>query len=1102
VLDFRLLGVLEVVDGERRLELGGAKQRSVLAILALHRGEPVSTDRLIDQLWGERAPATAAKTVQVYVSHLRKVLGEGAIRTQGRAYMLDVSGEQVDADRFQALAEEGRRALRAGDHAAAQRSLRRALELWRGPALADLAFERFAQAESSRLEEARLDALEDRFDADLALGEHAGVNAELEAAVEANPLRERLQAQLMLALYQSGRQAEALERYRIAQRSLRDELGIEPGPELKDLERRILAHDPDLDPRSKPGAMARLAGPSGPRPGAIIVVIGGVLLLGAAIGALVSGSSGSGVDVGANSVAVIDPASGAVEADVPVGTRPTFVAAGDGGLWVANIDDGSVSKLDPARRTVVGSLVPGGSVDGIGVGGGDLWIADVHKGGVAKVDPDFRKVVGRARISPGDPFGLAGPVAVGAGSVWVGDGNAAIARIDPRRLKLTDRIAVGNDPTAIAIDGSNVWVADDVDGTVTLIDAASGGVITTIPVGPSPGAIALGGGSVWVADSEADQVVRIDPQTRAVTATIAVGDQPTGIAVDEHGVWVANSLSDSVSRIDPSSNQVAQTVELGQSPYGLAFSDGKLWASVDTSLPPVAGGDDEPAATILESHDPSDTDPAAYFGESQRAYATCALLYNYPDQPAPAGSALQPEVAAGPPRISDGGRTYTFEIRPGYRFSPPSGEPVTAASFEREIERVLSPPLHSFGANIIRDIVGARAYANGDARTVRGLTAAGDRLTISLQHPSLDFIARISTPWFCAVPADTPTTVTGSSLIPSAGPYYLDAYVPNQSVVLRRNPNYDGPRQAVLDELDYKFGASPAHAIAAVQSGAADYYASGIVGSSFTPEQIAGFERRYGAHSEAALAGDQRFFVTPLLGVYYLLFNTHHPPFDDPRIRRAVNFAVDRAALARYPFASATGRPTDQFLPPGAPGFSDQAIYPLGGPDLERARALAGPLDVHAVLDVCNLPQCAQLGETVRADLAPLGIDIEVRKFAISALFRRVSDPSAPFDLTQYNYFADYPDPYDLINFLFHSGGMTSALFSDPALDRQMDTAAALRGDRRYRAYAKLDRELTTHVAPAVVYASGTVDSLFSARIGCQVDQPIYGIDLTRLCVR
>ena len=242
-MEFRILGPLEVwVDGEER-PIGGTKQRAVLAILLLDAGRVVSTDRLIDLLWAENPPATAATSLQNFVSQLRKTLGADVLRTTPPGYRLDIAPEQLDLERFRQMVE-GAKAQPARERAAA---LRMALGLWRGPALADLAFESFAEHEASRLEEVRLAALEDRIDADLECERYAELVGELESLVRDHPLRERFRGQLMIALYRSGRQAEALAAYQETRRHLVEELGIEPSAALQQLHGAILRQDAALE---------------------------------------------------------------------------------------------------------------------------------------------------------------------------------------------------------------------------------------------------------------------------------------------------------------------------------------------------------------------------------------------------------------------------------------------------------------------------------------------------------------------------------------------------------------------------------------------------------------------------------------------------------------------------------------------------------------------------------------------------------------------------------------------------------------------------------------------------------------------------------------
>jgi DNA-binding SARP family transcriptional activator len=427
VLEFRILGPLEVVEHDHLLALGGPK---LLAILLLHRGEVVSTDRLSDELWGERPPASAAKTVQAYVSNLRRALGDGLLVTRGHGYLLRTARGQLDVDRFEALVDAGRTAFADGDAGRSSERLREALALWRGPPLADFAYEPFAQAEAARLGEERLAALEDRIDADLALGRHATLVGELEALVHEHPLRERLQSQLMLALYRSGRQADALERYQQARRKLLDELGIEPGRELQELELAILNQDPELG-----GPSRRLPRPPPSRRGALLLALGGLILAGAAVAAVLSlggGTSSEPLLPAVDRVGIIDPRTGAVLTSVSVAGAPARLATDGREVWVAGDTSQTLQRIDPASP---GRVAPvNGFPSDLAMGEGALWMVDALHGTLVKVNPAYGTVVARTPLTGAarevaisdraafDPWS----VAAGAGGVWVSDGSPRV----------------------------------------------------------------------------------------------------------------------------------------------------------------------------------------------------------------------------------------------------------------------------------------------------------------------------------------------------------------------------------------------------------------------------------------------------------------------------------------------------------------------------------------------------------------------------------------------------------------------------------------------------------------------------------------------------
>jgi ABC-type transport system substrate-binding protein len=463
---------------------------------------------------------------------------------------------------------------------------------------------------------------------------------------------------------------------------------------------------------------------------------------------------------------------------------------------------------------------------------------------------------------------------------------------------------------------------------------------------------------------------------------------------------------------------------------------------------------------------------------------TCALLLR------PRRSGLKPEVAAGLPQISRNGKTYTFRIRHGFRFS--DGAPVRASAFGHAIDRMLAPEVKSPWAAYLVDIVGARRVLAGKATSPSGVVARGSSLVIRLERAVPDFSARTS--FLCAVPPNLPADREGVAVFAAAGPYYVADYRPNERVLLQRNRFYGGMRPQRVDEFDVDLRASSQEEVLdQVESGAADW-GWALPQVYFDPARR--LAAKYGVNRS-------RFFVEPGTTFRGYAFNTSRPLFrDNPALRRAVNFAIDRSALRRAAGGPLSSRLTDQYLPPGMPGFRDASIYPLSRPDLRRARALArGHIrDGKVLLYAPNLPNHLAFAQSIKQNLAKIGLDVRIKGIPLPAYFGGLM-ARGPYDLGFATWTPDYTDPYAVLNVQLDGrfvGATNWSRFESPKYNRLLRQAAALQGAARYRAYGALDVRLAGDAAPmvAVDYFNNAV--LVSSTLGC-VRQPF---DLAAVCLR
>jgi DNA-binding SARP family transcriptional activator/streptogramin lyase len=785
-LDFRLLGPLEVVRSGQALALGGAKAKALLALLVLHANEVVSRDRLIDALWEERPPGAADHSLDVQVSRLRKALApDEVLLTRSGGYVLQVGPEQIDARRFETLVGEGRRANATGEPNEALRALTSALALWRGPALGELGYQDFARVEVERLEELRLVATEERIDVELMLGHHDRLVPELESLSAKQPLRERLREQQMLALYRAGRQAEALRVYGDTRRGLVEELGIEPGPTLRDLEQAILRQDPELG-ASRPIRAARRRRIFA---GALAFAVGGGL---AAAIVLVAqgGAERAKATAQADSAVVLSAKTGSIVDEVSV--RGTVgVRFGAGSLWSVS-STGALTRIDPATGKVIATIGLGiVRAGGLAFGEGSLWITDANSPLLLRIDPAVNEVVDRFCLpTEGVVTTLTGGVAVGAGSVWVGHGafnpGAWVERLDPATGRVQHRFSIlGGDANSVGFGDGALWVGSQAADEVRKIDPRTNTIAFTKPLRPNShvSSIAVGGGFAWAAITP-DPVVWKVGRDGSIVETIELPAPAKSLTYADGAVWGAIGERGALVRIDPTTDAL-RTYTIGHDVTDVDVRSGLVAAAVQPNEQDLLGdihGDvvrvGVRSGTVFEIGDPNlpSTDPALYApwdkNLQQFDHATCAKLYDYPDVEGAAGRHVVPEVAAGYPTVSDGGRTVTIRTRDGFRFSPPSNEPVDAEAFRAAIERDVSP---KFASDYLdprwKLLVGAEAYNAGRTTHISGITADGDTLVLRLTAPVPDLPRVLALNTFCAVPPGTPIIAHGlDGPIPSAGP--------------------------------------------------------------------------------------------------------------------------------------------------------------------------------------------------------------------------------------------------------------------------------------------------------------------------------------------
>jgi len=1177
-MEIHVLGPLRVTRAGDPVHLP-AKQQRLLAILAMQPNRTVDADRLIFALWGDDAAPTAIKTLQSHVFQLRRLLAEGtgggetgsAVVTDGRGYRLAVDPTAIDATTFERLVRQGQA---AADPRHALEPLAKALALWRGPDCADVGDDPVATAEAERLGGLREWAFEEIVRIRLALADYEDLIPELRRAVSESPYREQLWADLMVALVRTGRRPESLVAYRDAQAALRRELDVDPSHELQELAARIRAGDPTLIASGRARETASVAAPvvraavdpsrvgvasdseaddrldpsptggtdlrhggSGRwwrilargrrRPVTIVAAVGLTLIVALSAARLLPATTTDGstptaedrpspavvptfVTVVNDSVGRLD-GGGTVVASVPVGTQPDGITLGAGSAWVTSAADNTVARLDTSSLTVIQRIPVGQDPAGIAFGFGAIWVANSGDRTVSRIDPTTDDVVDLI------PVGTA-PTGVAADDRWVWVTNRldhTLTRIDPSS-DTTSSFSVAATPLGVATAAGSVWVADTDSSAVVRIARESGVVRQTIPVGNGPSAIAASpeGDTVWVVNNGSGTVFRIDTATSTVTAAQEVGADPTGIAVGAGAVWVAVAASAEIVKLDRASGQLIGRFPVGASPRSLVVDPGSPLFTARIVEGSHRGGTLNVVAR--SGSFPSTPDPTyVEWYDRQFALLSNDALVAYKRVGGPDGLTLVPDLATSIPSPTDGGRTWTFQLRTGLTYS--NGAPVRPSDVPGSFERaVIAGNASQVGAGLMdaTGIIGSSACgAAPPCDLSRGITPddTAGTVTFHLAAANPAFPAVIT--GAVIVPAGTPLAESSQPL-PATGPYMVARFEAGRAIRLVRNPRFhewsrDAQPDGYPDEIVATVS-SLADPTTLVESGVADV----VVGDD-PPSATRLAQLRTRVPAQLHVAPSQR--------TWFEMMNTTIPPFNDARVRRAVNLAVDRQALVDIWGGPLSARIACQAIPPEFGGYQRYCPYTVApsasgtwlGPDLDAAHTLLEQAGVKGqpvtVWGIDDRGVHAAVARYFTGLLNRLGFRATTHLVKVETYFGGLADPASGVQMAGLWIKTNSRSGSEAIVGIFTCPDFPGypydgqpAGWCDRALDAKVSEALALDKTDPVEAnllWAEIDASVVDS-GPAVMPFNPTDVTLVSDRVGGFQHHPVHQVMLDQLWVR
>lgn len=837
-----------------------------------------------------------------------------------------------------------------------------------------------------------------------------------------------------------------------------------------------------------------------PRRWLVPVAIAVALALVAVAIPLLVGGDDEAVGIGSDSVALIDAEDGSVGLAAAIGYRPGAMVVAFDGVWVIQPDRDRVVRLDPSDGSVRDTIPVGSSPAALTPGDDEIWVTNAADGTVSRIDVETNQ---ESQMLPAGsrPTGIA----TGDGALWVADTTgAAVLRIDPSGADEPSSIPVPGEPAGIAWTDDGIWVSFAPDG-VARIDPSTATIALTQTVGNDPTAIMSAHGSIWVANHLDGTVHRIEPSSGDVLDVIPVGDGPNAIASTSNSVWVTNEYDGTVVMIDATTNDVARTVSLDATAASLAAAGDGLWVAVGASAKEHRGGTMRIAGGPIETLDPA-------VAWDTRAWQILTItndgLLAYERVGGPEGTTLVPDLASALPDVSADGLTYRFPLRDGIRYS--TGEPLLPEDFRHGLERTIA--ISRDAASLFGAIEGAAACAEAGPTCdmSEGILVDGGSITIRLERPDPDFLHKLTMPFTYPMPSTVPMEDQRLEPLPATGPYMVRVGS-RQGIELARNPEFQqwsGAAQpdGFVDAISWRFGEAQ---IDALTTGALDWTTEA------THENVEALRS----------ANPDQVVSAPDSSIFFVGFDVAQAPFDDVRVRQAVNYAIDRAQVVDVLGGPAFFRPACQLVPPSIPGYQPYCPYTAdpdtgrwSAPDLERARELIR--DAGVAGDRVTVwspggggvpPAIVEVMTYVADVLAELGMPADVKVIHnVDTYFDKYLYGAEPGTARHPAiFFAGWlPDVLTATNYIETQFGCDSPSNAfgvcDRALERMMDEATHLQTSdpgAANRKWAEADRRLVEEAMLAPL-TNGLVAYPVSDRVGNVQIHPLWGLLLSRIWVQ